>query len=63
MKDESASHAFRLDKPIRLANDNLFGHIPTGEYSPNPPHVANFFLLSDGTNFLLSDGSDFLLSS
>jgi len=63
MKEDSPySHAFRLDKPIRIANDNIFGHIPAGEYSPTPPPIASFFLLSDGTNFLLSDGMDFLLS-
>ncbi len=57
------SHGLRLDKPIRVANDNIFGHIPQAEYSPNPPPIASFFLLSDGTDFLLSDGSFFLLSS
>lgn len=64
MKEGSPySHAFRLDKPIRVSNDNIFSHIPTGEYSPTPPPLASFFLLSDGTDFLLSDGSFFLLSS
>jgi hypothetical protein len=55
-------HGFRLDKPIRMATDNVVGYIPQAEYSPVPPPIAHFFLLSDNTNFLLSDGSDFLLS-
>lgn len=64
MKDKSPySHAFRLDMPIKLATDNIFGHIPTSGFNPGPPPpMVNIFLLSDGTDFLLSDGMDFLLS-
>ena len=50
---------FRMDRPIRLATDNVVGAIPQAEYSPNPPPIADFFLLLDGTNFLLLDGTDF----
>jgi hypothetical protein len=60
---DSYCHAFKFDKPYRLANDSIFTHIPTGEYNPVPPPIADFFLLLDGTNFLLLDGSDFLLLS
>ena len=64
MKEKNPySHAFRLDKPIRIANDNVVGHIPQAEYNPVPPPIADFFLLLDGTNFLLLDGTDFLLLS
>lgn len=52
----------RFDRPIKIATNNVFGHIPSGEYNPVPPPIASFFLLSDGTHFLLSDGTDFLLS-
>jgi len=54
---------FKFDRPMRMATDNVAGHIPSGEYNPVPPPIADFFLLLDGTNFLLLDGSDFLLLS
>jgi len=60
---DSYCHGFKLDKPIRMATDNIFGARPNGNYSPNPPPIADFFLLLDGTNFLLLDGTDFLLLS
>lgn len=64
MKEKDTyAHAFRLDKPIKLAVDNVVGHIPQAEYNPTPPPIASYFLLSDGTKFLLSDGTFFLLSS
>lgn len=64
MKEMSPySHGFRLDKPIRMATDNVTSYIPEAEYSPVPPPIADFFLLLDGTNFLLLDGTDFLLLS
>jgi hypothetical protein len=64
MDEKSAySRGLRLDKQIRFARDNIFGHIPSGEYNPVPPPIADFFLLLDGTNFLLLDGTDFLLLS
>ena len=59
---DSYCHRFHLDKPIRMATDNVVGYISYPEYSPTPPPAADFFLLSDTTNLLLSDAEDFLLS-
>jgi hypothetical protein len=61
---DSYCHGFRLDKPIRIAVDNIFGKVnPTDAfYIPIPPPESDF-LLSDGTNLLLSDATNFLLSS
>lgn len=55
-------HNLKMDKIFRFATDSVFRLNPQPEYSPVPPPVEDYFLLSDGTNFLLSDGSDFLLS-
>lgn len=61
MNKNSYCHAFRFDKPIKLATDNVVGYIPQAEYSPSPPPAADFFLLLDNTNFLLLDNTDLLL--
>ena len=58
---DSYCHALKFDKLIKMATDNIFSHIPTSEYNPVPPPIANFFLLLDGTNFMLLDGTPFLL--
>lgn len=64
MDEKSAySHGLKLDKQIRFSHDNIFGHIPSGEYNPVPPPIADFFLLLDGTYFLLLDGTNLLLVS
>lgn len=60
---DSYSHGFSLDKRIRFATDNISGHVPSGDYHPVIPPIADFFLLLDGTNFLLLDGTNFLLLS
>lgn len=54
-------HGFKMDKPIRMATDNVVGYIPPAEYSPIAPPIADFFLLLDGTYFNLLDSTDFLL--
>lgn len=62
MKEKSPyCHAFKLDQPIKMATDNIFSHIPSSEYNPVPPPIADFFLLLDGTHFLLLDNTNFLL--
>lgn len=58
---DSYCHGFRMDKTIKFATDNILSNIPSGEYNPTPPPIANFFKLLDGTNFLLLDGTPFLL--
>lgn len=62
-KKDDYCRGLKFDKLIRIASDNIVSHIPTGEYNPVPPPVADFFLLLDGTNFLLLDNTDFLLLS
>ena len=54
-------HGFKLDKPIRLATDNVSGQVKSPEYNPVIPPVEGYFLLLDGTNFLLLDGTNLLL--
>lgn len=62
MKEKNTyCRGLRMDRIIRMATDNVVGHIPQAEYSPVPPPIADFFLLLDGTNFLLLDNTDFLL--
>jgi len=62
MKEPSPyCHGFKMDRLIKISTDNIMSHIPTGEYSPVPPPIADFFLLLDGTNFLLLDNTPFLL--
>lgn len=58
---DSYCRGLRMDRPIRIATDNVSGFIPIAEYSPVAPPIADFFLLLDGTNFNLLDTSDFLL--
>lgn len=62
MKEKSAyCHGFRMDKPIRIATDNLMGFIQEPEYNPVIPPVLGYFLLLDNTNFLLLDGENLTL--
>jgi hypothetical protein len=61
MERDSYCHAFRMDKPIRIATDNVMGQVHNPEFSPVPPIVEGYFLLLDGTNFLLLDGENLTL--
>lgn len=51
------SHNFKLDKPFRLATDNVSARNPSPEYNPVIPPVLGYLLLTDNTNFLLTDGT------
>ena len=55
-------HNLKINKQFNFSIDSVFKNNSQAEYSPIPPPIADFFLLSDGSNMLLSDGSDFLLS-
>lgn len=58
----SYCHGLRFDQLINIATDNVSGYIPAAEFAPHGPPLADFFLLSDGTDFQISDGTNFLLS-
>jgi len=55
-KRESYPHGFKLDKPLRIATDNIMGQVIQPEYNPVPPPILGFFLLLDSSFFLLLDG-------
>jgi hypothetical protein len=54
-------HGFHLDRPIRIATDNITGQVIQPERNPVPPPVEGYFLLLDNPNFLLLDGENFTL--
>lgn len=62
MRDpNSYCHGFKMDKPVRIATDNVAGHVIAPEYNPVVPPIEGYFLLLDGTNFLLLDGENLTL--
>lgn len=60
-KRDSYCHGFKLDRPVRIATDNVMGQVRSPEYNPVPPPIEGYFLLLDGTNFLLLDGENLTL--